>query len=95
MVHTFYLHPADVGLSVTTKEALRGGTAAENAAMIEELCAGATGPRRDIVCLNAGACLLIAGLAGTVQDGIVMADKALSDGTTARTLAALREACGK
>ena len=95
MVHTFYLHPADVGLSVTTKEALRGGTAAENAAMIEELCAGATGPRRDIVCLNAGACLLIAGLAGTVQDGIVMAGKALSDGTTARTLAALREACGK
>lgn len=95
MVHTFYLHPADVGLTVTTKEALAGGTAAENAAMIEELCAGATGPRRDIVCLNAGACLLIAGVVGSVQEGIARAGKALSDGTTARTLAALREACGQ
>ena len=95
MVHTFYLHPADVGLSVTTKEALVGGTAAENAAMVEELCAGATGPRRDIVCLNAGAGLLIAGVAGSVQEGLALAGKALSDGTTARTLAALRKACGK
>lgn len=95
MVHTFYLHPADVGLSVTTKEALAGGTAAENAAMIEELCEGATGPRRDIVCLNAGACLLIAGVVGSVQEGIALAGKALSDGTTARTLAELRRACGK
>lgn len=95
MVHTFYLHPADVGLPVATKEALAGGTAAENAVMIEDLCAGATGPRRDIVCLNAGAGLLIAGVAGSVQDGIAMAGKALADGTTARTLSALREACGK
>jgi anthranilate phosphoribosyltransferase len=95
MVHTFYLHPADVGLPVATKEDLAGGTAAENAAMIEELCAGATGPRRDIVCFNAGAGLLIAGVVGSVPDGIAMAGKALSDGTTARTLSALREACGK
>ena len=95
MVHTFYLHPADVGLPVTTKEALAGGTAAENAVMIEELCAGAVGPRRDIVCLNAGAGLLIAGVVRSVQDGILMAGNALSDGTTARTLSALRKACGK
>ncbi len=95
MVHTFYLHPADVGLPVAAKEALAGGTAAENAAIIEQLCEGATGPRRDIVCLNAGAGLLIAGVVGSVQDGIQMAGQALSDGTTARTLAALREACGK
>ena len=95
MVHTFYLHPADVGLPVATKEALAGGTAAENAVMIEELCAGATGPRRDIVCLNAGAGLLIAGVVRSVQDGILMAGRALSDGTTAHTLSALRKACGK
>jgi len=95
MVHTFYLHPADVGLPVASKVDLAGGTAAENAVVIEELCAGATGPRRDIVCLNAGAGLLIAGVAASVQDGIAMAGQALSNGTTARTLSALREACGK
>ncbi|MEO6221817.1 MAG: anthranilate phosphoribosyltransferase [Vicinamibacterales bacterium] len=95
MVHTFYLHPADVGLPVASKDDLAGGLAIENAAMIEQLCAGARGPRRDIVCLNAGAGLLISGSVGSVQDGIAMAGEALSNGTTARTLAALREACGK
>jgi len=94
-VHTFYLHPADVGLPVAAKAALAGGTATENAAMIEDLCAGETGPRRDIVCFNAGAGLLIVGLAPSVQEGIAMAGDALSSGRTARTLAALREACGR
>lgn len=94
MVHTFYLHPADVGLPVADKAALAGGTAAENALMIERLCAGETGPRRDIVCLNAGAGLLIAGVATSVQEGIAMADDALAGGRTALTLSALREACG-
>jgi anthranilate phosphoribosyltransferase len=92
MVHTFYLHPADVGLAVAGKDALAGGTAAENAAMIEALCAGEAGPRRDIVCLNAGAGLLIAGVAMTVQEGIAMAGEALTGGQAARTLAALRAA---
>jgi anthranilate phosphoribosyltransferase len=91
-VHTFYLHPADVGLPVTDKAALAGGTAAESAVMIEDLCAGAAGPRRDIVCLNAGAGLLIAGKVSSVQDGIRMAGEALQSGKAARTLAALRQA---
>lgn len=95
MVHTFYLHPADVGLPVADRAALAGGTAAENAVMIEGLCAGDTGPRRDIVCLNAGAGLLVAGVAASVQEGIAMAEDALASGGTARTLAALREACGQ
>jgi len=92
MVHTFYLHPADVGLDVADKSALAGGTAAENAQMIEDLCRGETGPRRDIVCLNAGAGLLIAGMAPSVEEGIAMAGEALASGRSAKTLAALREA---
>lgn len=91
-VHTFYLHPADVGLPIASKEALAGGTAADNAAMIEELCAGAAGPRRDIVCFNAGAALLVAGRATTVKEGIALAGAALDDGRAAATLVGLREA---
>lgn len=91
-VRTFYLHPADVGLPVAGRAALAGGTAVDNAAMIEDLCAGALGPRRDIVCLNAGAGLLIAGKAASVQEGIAMAGEALSSGQAARTLSALKEA---
>ena len=43
-VNTFYVHPADAGLPLADRSALAGGTAAENAAMIERLLDGETGP---------------------------------------------------
>ncbi|MEZ5317078.1 MAG: anthranilate phosphoribosyltransferase [Vicinamibacterales bacterium] len=92
-VNTFYVHPADVGVSVATKEALAGGTAAGNAAMVEALLAGEAGPRRDIVTFNAGAALLIAGVAETLADGARLAAAAIDDGRAGAALAALRKAC--
>ena len=42
---------------------LRGGTPQDNAAALRSVLAGAPGPFRDIVRLNAGAALIIAGRA--------------------------------
>jgi anthranilate phosphoribosyltransferase len=92
-VNTFYLHPAEVGLSVTTAEALAGGTAADNAAMIVEVLDGVSGPRRDVVLLNAAAALLIWGGAATIQDGLTRAAASIDSGAARQALAALREAC--
>jgi anthranilate phosphoribosyltransferase len=94
-VRTFYLHPADVGLPTVTVADLAGGTAAENAAMLEAMMNGERGARRDIVLLNAGASLLIAGKAPDLAAGIRMAAAAIDDGRAAATLAALRAQCGK
>jgi anthranilate phosphoribosyltransferase len=94
-VRTFYLHPADVGLPTVTVADLAGGTAVENAAMLEAMMNGERGPRRDIVLLNAGASLLIAGKAGDLSSGIRMAAAAIDEGRAARTLADLRAQCGK
>ena len=94
-VRTFYLHPADVGLPSVTVADLAGGTAAENAAMLERLMHGERGPRRDIVLLNAGASLLIAGKAPDLASGLRLAAEAIDSGKSAATLAALRAACGK
>ncbi len=52
-VNTFYVHPFDVSLGQATKADLAGGSAAENAALIERVLDGESGPRRDIVLLNA------------------------------------------
>src|SRR5262249_24904853 len=52
-VNTFYVHPAEVGLKSATIADLAGGSATENAEMITKLLDGETGPRRDIVLLNA------------------------------------------
>jgi anthranilate phosphoribosyltransferase len=85
-VNTFYLHPSDAGLSKTTPETLRGGDAAENARIAREVLAGSPGPARDIVLLNAGASLLIAGAVSTIEDGIRAGAGALDDGRAARVL---------
>jgi anthranilate phosphoribosyltransferase len=85
-VNTFYLHPADVGLPKAPAAALKGGTVHENARIIERILAGERGPQRDVVLLNAGASLFIAGQVASVEDGIVLASRAIDRGDAGRTL---------
>ncbi|HMF98678.1 MAG TPA: anthranilate phosphoribosyltransferase [Vicinamibacterales bacterium] len=85
-VNTFYLHPADVGLPKAPLGALQGGDARENAEVIERILDGEGGPARDVVLLNAGAALLIAGAARSVEDGIAMASRAIDSGGARQTL---------
>ena len=53
--------PEDAGLPRAPIEAIRGGDAALNAATLQALLQGATGPYRDTVLLNAAAALIVAG----------------------------------
>ena len=90
-VNTFYLHPSDVGLPKAAPEALRGGDAAENAGIARGVLSGAPGPARDIVLLNAGASLLIAGAAPTLADGIRRSAEALDSGAAGHVLERLTQ----
>ncbi len=94
-VNTFYVHPADVGLTPAAAAGLKGGTASENAALIERLLEGEPGPRRDIVLLNAGAALLVAGKAESLADGLRRAGESIDSGRARGVLARLREVCGR
>jgi anthranilate phosphoribosyltransferase len=85
-VNTFYLHPGDVGLPKASSAALKGGDAHENARIIERILAGERGAPRDVVLLNAGAALLIAGEAASVDEGLVRASRAIDRGDARRTL---------
>ena len=85
-VNTFYLHPADVGLPKVSVAALKGGNAHENAKIAERVLAGERGAPRDVVLLNAGAALFIAGEVSSVEDGIVRASRAIDRGDARRTL---------
>jgi anthranilate phosphoribosyltransferase len=88
-VNTFYLHPADVGLPKASLSALKGGDAQENARIIRRILDGEPGPPRDVVLLNAGAGLLIAGRVSSVQEGIARAAHAIDSGDAAKTLGRL------
>ena len=81
-VNTFYVHPADFGLPKGDPAALKGGDAAANAAIVREILSGARGPRRDVVLLNAGVALFIAGghKVDTIKEGIAVAAAAIDSG---------------
>jgi anthranilate phosphoribosyltransferase len=86
-VNTFYVHPADYGLPRAAPESIRGGDAAANAETARTVLAGTPGAPRDIVLLNAGAALLVAGAAPTVREGIAMAADAIDSGRASGVLA--------
>ncbi len=72
--------PEQLGLSRCPMEALKGGDAVANALIVKAVLTGETGPRRDIVLLNAAYALVAAGKAATPAEGIVLAAEAIDSG---------------
>jgi anthranilate phosphoribosyltransferase len=85
-VHTFYVHPADFGIEKANPDALKGGDAAANAAIVRRVLDGQRGAPRDVVLLNAGAALFVAGRASAVPAGIALAAQAVDSGAARATL---------
>ena len=85
-VHTFYVHPADFRLAKASPADLKGGDAAANAVILRAVLGGGRGAARDVVLLNAGAALFVAGRVDSITDGIVMAAGAIDSGAAAGTL---------
>ncbi len=90
-VSTWEVDPRDLGLRLVDREDLVGGDASVNADLARRVLAGEHGPHRDIVSLNAGAGLVVAGLAGDLAAGVEAAHEALDSGSAVRALAGLVE----
>lgn len=90
-VKTFEITPEEFGFKRVSLEELRGGDGAENAEITKKILAGEKGPKRDIVLLNAGATLYVAGLAESIQDGIAMAEESIDSGKAQKVLEKLVE----
>lgn len=73
---SYELTPEQFGYTRCPKEELQGGTPQENAAITREILVGKEkGAKRQAVCLNAGAALYITGKAGTIEEGVRMAEQ--------------------
>ena len=78
--------PEQFGLTRCTKDDLKGGSPAENAAITRDILNGAKGPKRDAVLMNAGAALYIGGKAPDMQAGIQLAAELIDSGKALATL---------
>jgi len=90
-IETSEISPADFGLSPCKPADLVGGTARENARIVSDLLAGAEGPARDVVLMNAAASLVMAGLAPDFREGLTLAAESIDTGKAATSLAKLVE----
>jgi anthranilate phosphoribosyltransferase len=88
-VQTFYVHPSEYSLPKASLDALRGGDAAANAAIVRQVLDGEAGPARDVVLLNTGAALFIAGHAASVREGIAQAAQAIDTSRAKQVLQTL------
>jgi len=76
----YQLDVSEVGLNKAALVEVRGGGPEENARIAREVLAGAKGPRRDVVLLNASAALRAAGIAKDWKDGLGIAAEAIDSG---------------
>jgi anthranilate phosphoribosyltransferase len=90
-VSTWDVDPDGLGLRRVDREDLVGGDATVNADLARRVLAGEHGPHRDIISLNAGAGLLVAGLVDDLPVGIEAAREAIDSGAAVAALAALVE----
>ena len=85
--------PRDFGLRHAEVADLQGGDAKTNAAILEAILAGhETGPKRDIVLLNAGVALACAGLADNIGNGIEISREMITSGAALERLRLLKKA---
>ncbi|RKY07249.1 MAG: anthranilate phosphoribosyltransferase [Planctomycetota bacterium] len=81
------LDPSDYGIAQAEFQALAGGDARTNAAIIKDILSGAdTGPRKDIVVINAAAAIIVAGLADEFAQAIEIAEEAIANGKAEEAL---------
>ena len=85
------LSPEDFGMKRGTMGDLRGGDAALNAQIILRVLEGEEGPRGDIVLLNAGGALYVAGAAADLAEGVEKARQSIASGAALKALNHLRE----
>lgn len=78
--------PEEFGIVRAPLASLAGGTPQENAALVRSVLAGAPGPCLDIVVLNAGAALVLSGLAPDITTGMESARESVADGSATAKL---------
>jgi anthranilate phosphoribosyltransferase len=89
VIRRFTVTPDEFGVARAPLESIRGGTAAENAAIIRRVLEGEPGPSRDIVVLNAAAALVAAGIAANFREAAGLASFVISSGAASEKLASL------
>ena len=90
-IESYQITAADLGLSESPVEAISGGDPATSAAYLQGVLRGEPGPRREITLANAAAAIYVGGKAGSLAEGVAVAQSSLDGGAALTAFEALRE----
>ena len=85
-VKTYEIDARDLGLSTASRDAIVGGDAATNAAILRGVLEGKPGPHRDVVVLNAAAGILAGQDGGEWREAIQAAQRSIDSGAALEKL---------
>ena len=91
----WFVNPESLGLERAEVADIHGGSPEENAATVNRVFEGQSGPARDVVVLNAGAAILVGGGATDLAEGMERAAKAIDSGAARDVVARLVEMSGE
>ncbi len=86
----YKLSPSDFGFNMSALSQLAAANPEESAKRILEVLSGKVGAARDIVLLNSGAAIYVSGKAGSLKQGISLAEQSIDSGKAMQKLEALR-----
>ncbi len=89
LIRTYELDPERFFGSVADLDDLKGGSAEDNARILQDILNGGKGPRRNVVVLNAAAALVAAGAAHDFPEGVRRAEESIDSGAARKKLEAL------
>jgi anthranilate phosphoribosyltransferase len=78
-----------LGMNRVALADVAGGSPEDNVAIFQRMMGGEHSPHRDLVVINAGAALVVAGLAASLDQGLTLASQALDSGATKDKLSQL------
>ena len=79
-IETFRIRPEEFGLPVSSMDSLRVESVGQSLELVRSVLDNRLGPARDIVLLNAGAAIYVAGLCDDLKGGVRKADAVLTSG---------------
>ncbi len=91
----WFVRPEELGVERAEIEQIAGGTPDDNAATVKRVLAGEPGPARDVVLVNAGAAILVGGVASDLAAGVELARGSIDSGAASDVLARLVELSGR
>ncbi|TFZ42469.1 anthranilate phosphoribosyltransferase [Stenotrophomonas maltophilia] len=85
-VREYEIHPEDFGIAMSASRNLRVDSPEQSIQMLRAVLDNTPGPALDIVALNAGAALYVAGVASDIGDGLARARAAIANGSARQRL---------